>query len=71
MSHTSQPVSHRRRLFLLAWVGVYPMVTLISLLFGDVLMTIPVLLRTLILSGLVVSYMVFVWIPIIEKYNKV
>lgn len=70
MSQDNQTDLHGGRLFVLAWIGVYPLVTLISLLFGDVLLTLPLAIRTLILSGLVVGYMVFFWIPIIQRFTK-
>ncbi len=70
MSQDNQTGFHGGRLFVLAWIGVYPVVTLISLLFGDVLLTLPLAIRTFILSGLVVGYMVFFWIPIIQRFTK-
>ena len=70
MSHDSQTGLHGGRLFVLAWIGVYPIVTLISLLFGDVLLTLPLAIRTFILSGLIVGYMLFFWIPIIQRFTK-
>jgi hypothetical protein len=69
MLHDSQTDLHGGRLFVLTWIGVYPLVTLISLLFGDILLTLPLAVRTLILSGLVVGYMVFFWIPLIQRFN--
>jgi antibiotic biosynthesis monooxygenase (ABM) superfamily enzyme len=67
MSRDHQKGLRGGRLFVLAWVGVYPMVTLISWLFGEVLQALPLLVRTFILSGLVVGYMVFFWIPLIGR----
>jgi antibiotic biosynthesis monooxygenase (ABM) superfamily enzyme len=60
---------HGGRLFALAWLGVYPMVTLVSWLTGDVLLTLPLPIRTLVLSGLMVGYMVFFWIPFIQRFH--
>lgn len=70
MSQDSQTGLHGGRLFALAWIGVYPVVTLISWLFGDALLTLPLAVRTLILSGVIVGYMVFFWIPILQRFNK-
>jgi antibiotic biosynthesis monooxygenase (ABM) superfamily enzyme len=70
MSQESQTGLHGGRLFVLAWIGVYPIVTLISLLFGELLLTIPLVIRTLILSGLIVAYMVFIWIPILQRFSR-
>ena len=70
MSQDSKTGLHGGRLFMMAWIGVYPIVTLISWLFGDVLLTLPLAARTLLLSGLIVGYMVFFWIPIIQRFYK-
>ena len=70
MSQESQTGLHGGRLFVMAWIGVYPIVTLISVLFGDVLLALPLAIRTFILSGLVVGYMIFFWIPIIQRFAK-
>jgi len=69
MSQDHQAGLHGVRLFALAWLGVYPMVTLVSWLFGDVLLTLPLPIRTLILSGLMVGYMVFFWMPFIQRFH--
>jgi antibiotic biosynthesis monooxygenase (ABM) superfamily enzyme len=61
---------HGTRLFLLAWIGVYPIVTLISMLFGELLLVLPLAIRTLVLSGVVVGFMVFVWIPVLQRFNR-
>jgi antibiotic biosynthesis monooxygenase (ABM) superfamily enzyme len=61
---------HSVRLFVIAWIGVYPMVTLVSWLFGEGLQMLPLLVRTLVLSGLVVAYMVFFWMPFIRRFQK-
>ena len=57
------------RLFVAAWLGVYPLVTLISWLFGATLAALPLVLRTLILTGIVVSFMLFLWMPLIHHLN--
>jgi hypothetical protein len=69
MSADHQMGLHGGRLFALAWLGVYPIVTLVSWLFGDALLTMPLLIRTLVLSGLMVGYMVFFWIPFIQRFR--
>lgn len=69
MSQDSQTGLHGGRLFVMAWIGVYPIVTLITLLFGEALLTLPLFIRTLVLSGLVVAYMIFLWIPFIQRFN--
>jgi antibiotic biosynthesis monooxygenase (ABM) superfamily enzyme len=54
----------------MAWIGVYPFVTLISWGFGELLLSVPLAIRTLFLSGLVVGYMIFFWIPFIQRFNR-
>jgi antibiotic biosynthesis monooxygenase (ABM) superfamily enzyme len=71
MSQHSQTGLHGSRLFVLAWIGVYPMVTLISWLFGEALMTLPLIMRTFVLSGVVVGFMIFLWIPLIQRVERV
>jgi len=69
MSQDHQTGLRGRRLFAMAWVGVYPVITLISWLFGDVLLALPLPIRTLALSGLIVGYMVFFWMPFIQRFT--
>lgn len=69
MSPDHQMSFHGGRLFAMAWMGVYPMVTLISWLFGGVLLALPLPIRTLVLSGLMVGYMVFFWMPFIQRVS--
>ena len=70
MSHDHQMGLHGGRLFALAWVGVYPMVTLISWLFGGVLLALPLPIRTLVLSGLTVGYLLFFWMPFLQRVKQ-
>jgi hypothetical protein len=69
MSPDHQIDLHGVRLFALAWLGVYPMMTLVSWLFGDVLLLLPLPIRTFILSGLMVGYTVVFWMPFIQRFN--
>jgi antibiotic biosynthesis monooxygenase (ABM) superfamily enzyme len=69
MTHPSRTALQAGRFFVMAWIGVYPIVTLISLVFGELLLSVPLAIRTLVLSGLVVGYMIFVWIPFIQRFN--
>ncbi|MCI0709978.1 MAG: hypothetical protein L0154_07425 [Chloroflexi bacterium] len=70
MSQTRHTGLHGSRLFLLAWIGVYPMVTVISWIFSDELMSLTLPIRTLLLSGLIVAYMVFAWIPFVQWLHR-
>ena len=51
------------RLALVTWAGVYPVLTLIALALEPVLSGQPVILRTLIMSALMVPVMVFIVMP--------
>ncbi|MEM7703321.1 MAG: hypothetical protein AAF251_15395 [Pseudomonadota bacterium] len=53
----------RARLALVTWTGVYPVLTLIALALEPVLSGEPVMLRTLIMSALMVPVMVFIVMP--------
>ncbi|MBV9230395.1 MAG: hypothetical protein JOZ18_13885 [Chloroflexi bacterium] len=70
MSQSHQINRHGGRLFALVWLGVYPMVTLVFWLFGDVLRILPLPIQTLVLSGLMVGYMVFLWMPFIHRFSS-
>ena len=52
MPHDHQMGFHGGRLFAMAWLGVYPLVTLISWLFGGILLALPLPIRTLVLEWL-------------------
>tara|TARA_R110002074_G_scaffold182574_1_gene347496 strand:- start:803 stop:1015 length:213 start_codon:yes stop_codon:yes gene_type:complete len=49
------------------WIAIYPAITVILLLFGDILNRVPVLLRTLILTVILVPLMVYLLIPFWTK----
>ncbi len=51
----------------LIWVAIYPSITLLFLLFGDLLLQLPVPLRTLVLTGVLVPLMVFVLLPLLQR----
>jgi hypothetical protein len=70
MSQDSHNGIQRGRLFVWAWLGVYPVVTIISWLFGEALLGLPLALRTLIISGLIVGYMLFFWMPLVGRFNQ-
>lgn len=48
---------------LIVWVSIYPAITLILLLFGDLLNQLPILLRTLVLTLILVPLMVYILVP--------
>lgn len=52
------------------WVIIYPSITLFYVLFGSYLSEIPLYLRTLILTLILVPWMVFVGLPIVHLLLK-
>lgn len=55
----------------LVWLAIYPLITLIFFLFGDILGKIPLPFRTLLLTLVAVPLMFYVILPIYNKlFNK-
>lgn len=52
---------------ILIWLAIYPLITIISFLFGDWLIKIPLVFRTLLLTLVAVPTMIYLIIPF---YNK-
>lgn len=48
----------------LSWLAIYPVMNIVSYFFDDVLMQVPLLFRTLILSAILVPLMTYVIMPI-------
>jgi antibiotic biosynthesis monooxygenase (ABM) superfamily enzyme len=59
------PSVHRRAL--ITWFAVYPVITLVLGLLGPRIATLPLLLRTLILTGIVVPVAAYVLVPALTK----
>jgi antibiotic biosynthesis monooxygenase (ABM) superfamily enzyme len=55
------------KMALLVWCAIYPTVTLIFFILGDFLATLHPLLRTLVVTVILVPLMVFVFLPFIMK----
>jgi antibiotic biosynthesis monooxygenase (ABM) superfamily enzyme len=49
------------------WIAIYPSITLLSYIIGDQLVALPIPLRTLLLTGILVPLMVFVLLPLLRK----
>lgn len=58
----------RRKTFLLTWLAIYPLINIIFLVFGSLLETLPLYLRTLLLTGLLVFLMTYVVMPTLNSY---
>jgi antibiotic biosynthesis monooxygenase (ABM) superfamily enzyme len=57
----------RYKMFLLTWLAIYPLITGIYLMFGNWLSALPLLLRTLLLTGLLVYLMTYIVMPKLMK----
>ena len=53
------------------WVVIYPSITLFYALFASYLSALPLYLRTLILTLILVPWMVFVGLPVVHLFLKV
>ena len=71
MSHQTEPprtpAPPRYKLALLTWAGAYTVITAILALLGPFMATWPLLLRTLLLSGLMVVAMTWLVIPSLTR----
>lgn len=55
------------KMAVLIWLAIYPTINLVFLLIGDRLTSLPLFVRTLILSVILVPLMVFVLLPLLTK----
>lgn len=52
------------------WIVIYPSITLFNALFGSYLASLPLFLKTLFLTLVLVPWMVFVGLPFINKVQQ-
>lgn len=52
------------------WIAIYPSITAFLFLFGNQLDTLPLYLRTLVLTIVLVPWIVFVGVPFIDTLMK-
>jgi antibiotic biosynthesis monooxygenase (ABM) superfamily enzyme len=52
---------------LLIWLAIYPSITLLVFFFGPYLAQLPLMLRTLVMTAILVPLMVFVLLPPLQK----
>ena len=52
---------------IIVWLAIYPSITIVQMLLGDLLKNLPLALRTLILTGMLVPLMVFILLPLLRK----
>jgi antibiotic biosynthesis monooxygenase (ABM) superfamily enzyme len=62
-SKAGEPPPPRYKMALVSWRAVFPLITTILLLFGPLLSQLPMLLRTLVLTGVMVTLMTYVVMP--------
>ncbi len=49
------------------WVVIYPSITLFLYVFGEALAFLPIYIRTLILTVVLVPWMIFLGVPTVER----
>ena len=52
---------------LMVWIAIYPSITLVQLLIGNQIINLPLPIRTLIMTGILVPLMVFVFLPLLRR----
>ncbi|MDJ0596583.1 MAG: hypothetical protein QNJ72_42550 [Pleurocapsa sp. MO_226.B13] len=57
----------RYKLFLLTWLAIYPLITIILHFFGRYLSLLPLPIRTLVLTGILVYLMTYWVMPMLMK----
>ena len=57
----------RHKLFLLTWLAIYPLITIILHFFGKYLSLLPLAIRTLVLTGVLVYLMTYWVMPMSMK----
>jgi antibiotic biosynthesis monooxygenase (ABM) superfamily enzyme len=55
-----------KRVFII-WLGIYPLITLLLYLLGDVLVKFPLPLRSLMLTAIAVPVLAYIILPILHK----
>ena len=58
----------RYKMTLISWLALYPAVTLVFVIFGDLLAKVPLLLRTMIVTIVVMALMSYVLMPRMTKW---
>jgi len=62
-SKPGEPAPPRYKMVAVTWLAVYPLITLILVLFGPLLGVLPMLPRTLVLTAVMVTLMTYVIMP--------
>lgn len=51
----------------MVWLAIYPSITLLVLFFGPQLAQLPLMLRTLVLTAILVPLLVFILLPLLNR----
>jgi antibiotic biosynthesis monooxygenase (ABM) superfamily enzyme len=51
----------------MVWLAIYPTITFVSFIIGDYIKNLPLPLKTLIMTGILVPTMVFILLPFLRK----
>lgn len=57
----------RWKFAVMVWIAIYPTITIVNFLIGDYIKTLPLPIKTLIMTGILVPLMVFVLLPFLGK----
>lgn len=52
---------------IIVWLAIYPTITFVTYLIGDKIKNLPLPIKTLIMTGLLVPLMVYVLLPFLKK----
>lgn len=52
---------------IMVWLAIYPAITFLTYLIGDLIRDLPLPIKTLIMTGILVPLMVFVLLPLLRK----
>jgi antibiotic biosynthesis monooxygenase (ABM) superfamily enzyme len=66
--HVSPPTKHQ--LALMIWIAVFPTLTVLNLLLGDMLAGLPMILRTLILVTIAVPIVIYAVMPQLHRVRR-
>ena len=67
-SKPGEPAPPRYKMVVVTWLAVFPLITAILLLFGPLLSQLPMLLRTLVLTGVMVTMMTYIIMPLVSLW---
>lgn len=51
----------------MVWIAIYPAITVLTFLIGDSINNLPLPIKTLIMTGILVPLMIFVLLPLLRK----